>query len=229
MEAKLLRNDPNIVFAFEIGERSFYQFANLNNIPSVRGLKTAVYFEEMRMKTTLEYLEYHTAANKSIFSKVKIDTIELGKLNEQIKKGLSISLENDFFNTVINALSEIMKLNNQLTERLNIAIEIEIMLKVASILIIDEHEDYLDYDFDYNHKKIDFWKKHGIDFFLRQKPIQELFPVLKDIEVNLEMYMTVVNQMNDLHMANLLQHLHPKEKERLSAKFSSLHQGKPVK
>jgi hypothetical protein len=80
-------------------------------------------------------------------------------------------------------------------------------LKLASIVFFDKKEDIADYDFQYNKKKIEHWKKHdGSSFFLHQ-PLQKLMPFLNDVSGNLNLYSQVVEKLNNLHLDNLLLHL----------------------
>ncbi len=193
-----MMDNQNLEFVFEIGGRRFFKFSNMNNMPPLRGLKTMVFYTEMQMKTTFEYLEYHTQATESILMKDRINIFDIKKLNDQLK------------------------------ERLTIAADIELMLKVASIIIVDENEDIMDYDFDYNAKKIAYWKKHqGMDFFLNA-PIQELFPILKDMNGSLEMYSKVLEQKNAIDMDSLLQHLPADVKQKLRSKYFSSQAATPL-
>jgi hypothetical protein len=53
------KHEHDVEFAFTSGGVDYYQFKDFGNIPPVRGLKTMVFHEEMRMKCSLEYLEMH--------------------------------------------------------------------------------------------------------------------------------------------------------------------------
>jgi hypothetical protein len=177
-----------IEYAFTSGGIEYYQFTDFSNMPPLRGLKTMVFYEEMRLKCTMEFLDLHTKAVDEILNSTKINIFELKKLNDQLK------------------------------QRLNIALDTELIFKIASIMFFDKNEDFTDYDFDYNAKKVLNWKNNdGADFFLH-KPLQEILPILKDVNENLAMYSKVVEQMNTLHLENLLQNLPSVEKERLKNK-----------
>lgn len=174
-------HEHEVTYAFTSGGIDYYQFKDFSNIPAVRGLKTMVYHEEMRMKCSLEYLRMHCDAIDNILSGKRINIYEIKKLNDQLK------------------------------QRLTIALETELVYKLASVVFFDKKEDISDYDFSYNANKILHWKKHnGNDFFLLQ-PLQQLIPSLKDAAGSLQMYSTVVERLNDLHLENLLPNL-PKEK-----------------
>ena len=42
--------------AFTCGGIDYYRLKDFNNMPPLRGLKTMVFYEEMNMKCTLDYL-----------------------------------------------------------------------------------------------------------------------------------------------------------------------------
>lgn len=160
----------------------YYQYADFNNIPALRGLKTMVYFEEMKMKCTVDYLKQHYEATKNLLrNRGKIDVFEINKLNEQ------------------------------LGQRLDMALDMEIVYKLASVVYFDKNEDTSDYDFAYNRKKIENFRKAGTDFFLLM-PLQELAPALKAIDENLNSYFQVNQDLNNLHLETLSRHLHPVKK-----------------
>lgn len=170
-----------VVFAFTCNGTNYYQFADFNNIPALRGLKTMVFYEEMRCKCTLEYIKLHCEAIDNILIQNKINVFDIKKLNEQMK------------------------------ERVNLALDTELIYKLASIVFFDEKENIEDYDFQYNLKKIESWKKGDAGAFFLLQPVQELLPALKDIDVNLSMYSQVVTELNQQHWENLLHSL-PQEK-----------------
>lgn len=171
------KHEHDVEFAFTSGGIDYYQFKDFGNIPPVRGLKTMVFHEEMRMKCSLEYLEMHCEAVDKILNDKKINIFEIKKLNDQLK------------------------------QRLDIAVETELAFKLASIVFFDKKEDIADYDFQYNKKKIEHWKKHDGSSFFLQQPLQKLMPFLNDASANLNLYSQVVEKLNNLHLDNLLLHL----------------------
>jgi hypothetical protein len=176
------------VFAFTSNGTNYYQFADFNNIPALRGLKTMVFYEEMRCKCTLEYIKLHCEAIDNILIQNKINVFDIKKLNEQMK------------------------------ERVNLALDTELIYKLASIVFFDEKENIEDYDFQYNLKKIESWKKGDAGAFFLLQPVQELLPALKDIDVNLSMYSQVVTELNQQHWENLLHSLPAEKIKKLSDK-----------
>lgn len=130
-----------------------------------------VFYEEFRMKCTLEYLQLHVKAVDNILTKQKIDIYAIKGLNDQLK------------------------------QRLDIALDTELLYKIASIVFFDRQENIEDYDYNYNAKKIERFKKMP-GFFLQQS-LMTLLPVLKDSDLNLAAYSTVVESLNRVHLENL--------------------------
>lgn len=99
-------------------------------------------------------------------------------------------------------------LNNQLKERLNFIFEPTLLYKLASVIYFDETESPLSYDFKYNEEKIKlFQSQKDIKGFFLQHHIQQLVPFLKDVELNLESYLTVVKGVNEIHLENILSNI----------------------
>jgi hypothetical protein len=183
-----------IKYAFTVKGVEYFQFADFNNIPALRGLKTTVFYEEMRCKCTVDFLKLHTEA---------IDNLLLPKPGKSIN------------------VYEIKKLNDQLKQRLDLALDIELAYKIASVVFFDKKENVTDYDYNYNAKKIAFWKANsGVQDFFLQQPLIELLPVLKDMQGNLSMYSLVVEKLNSLHLDTLLANLPQSRTQQLKGKFS---------
>lgn len=180
--------EHNVKYAFTCGGVDYYQFESFNMMPALRGLKTMVFYEEMRMKCTMEYLQLHVAAIDEILKSNKIDIYQIKKFNDQMK------------------------------QRLDIALDTEILMKLASVVFFDMKENIEDYDFVYNKKKIASWKEHFADAFFLLTPVQELLPPLKDMNENLTDYSRVVTVLNNQHLENLLQVLPAREIQRLRNK-----------
>jgi len=194
IEAARSFRHPNsqIEYAFTCGDKDYFKFSDFNNMPPLRSTKTLVFFREQQMKCDEEFLELHFKANKEILTnKEKIDIFKLNELNEQ------------------------------LGQRLYLALDFEHLYKIASLIYFDKDEDYEDYDFGYNTRKIQHWKKHdGVAFFLRQ-PLIELFPYLKDMEQNLSTFSMIGKKINRAHLGNILSVLPQSVKGKLNAKLSS--------
>ena len=177
-----------IEYAFTSNGIKYYQFSDFNNIPALRGLKTMVFYEEMRCKCTLEYIKLHCEAIDNILIQNKINVFDIKRLNDQMK------------------------------ERTELALDTELIYKLASIVFFDKNENTTDYDFAYNLKKIENWKNGGAGAFFLLKPVQELLPALKDIDENLLKYSQVVEELNQQHWENILHRLPPQKTGKLSGK-----------
>jgi hypothetical protein len=172
-----------IKYAFTIGGIEYYSFDDTFNLPYERGLKAISFYEESRMKCSLEYLKLHTEA---------IDNILNGK---SIK------------------IYDIKKLNDQLAERLKFVVDIDLLYKLASVIFFDKDENPSTYEFKYNTEKIEHWKKHKEigDFFL-QMPIVQLMPFLKESNRISPDYAEALRKINRHHLENIYSHISNKEK-----------------
>jgi len=175
-------------FVFTSGGIDYYEFTDFNNTPALRGLKTMVFYEEFRMKCTLDFLKLHTEAIDNILSKKTIDIFAIKKLNDQLK------------------------------QRLDLALDTELLYKIGSVVYFDKKENIEDYDFGYNAAKIEHWKKNeGADFFL-QRPWIKLLPVLEDFPGSLQAYSRMVERLNQFHLESLLPNLPEQRTKNLSGK-----------
>ncbi len=172
-----------IKYAFTIGGIDYYCFDDTFNLPYERGLKAISFYEESRMKCSLEYLKLHTEA---------IDNI----LNSKSIK-----------------IYDIKKLNDQLAERLKFVVDIDLLYKLASVIFFDKNEIPTTYEFKYNVEKIEHWKKHKDigDFFL-QMPIVRLIPFLKESNQISQDYAEALRKINRHHLDNIYSHISNKEK-----------------
>jgi hypothetical protein len=168
-------NQKHIIeFAFEVSGVKYYQFSDVFQIPYERGLMALAVYEEVRMRCTREYLKKHVEACRSLLHDMKIDIYKLNLINEQ------------------------------LNDRLNLAFDAEHLYKLASVVFFDEKENPALYEADYCAKKIDFWKKHkDLTVFFLQKPLLELIPFLKDVDIDLQAYSEIVEKTNKIHSAVL--------------------------
>ncbi len=186
----LLNNDHIIKEAFTCGGVMYYQFDDVYNVPYQRGLTALNFYEELRMRTTRDFLILHTKAVESILNDPK-----------KIKIG------------------ELAMLNKQLQERLEWIFEPELLYKLASVVFFDKTESPTSYDYRYGQKKIKEWKKHSSvnDFFL-QLPILKLVPFLQDCEINFPAYLKVVHEMSAAHLDNIIGNLSEETKTKDSVK-----------
>lgn len=174
---ELFPNQQHIIEpAFEVGGIAYFQFNDIFHLPYERGLMALTVYEETRMKCTYEYLREHTKAVR--------------KLLKENKNGVDIY--------------KIYELNEQLDQRLQFSFDTELLYKLASVVYFDKNENPAFYEMEYCKKKIDHWKEHKSvsDFFL-QKPLLELIPYLKSVDIDLDMYSQAMTELNDLHSQRL--------------------------
>ena len=163
-----------IEFAFEINGKKYYRFSDIFNMSIERGLNAIMFYEESRMKCSLEYLNKHVQAVREILHSNKIDIFRIHQLNEQM------------------------------SERLNFSLDVELLYKLSSAVYFDENENPSLYDAEYCKTKIEFWKnnKEVADFFLQQ-PLTELLPYLQSVDFNLNEYSMANMELNRIHSERL--------------------------
>jgi hypothetical protein len=173
----MLQEQYKVVEAFRLNGRTYFMFDDQMKLPAGRGMCALTIYEEFNMRCTREYLELHTRAMEKILSDPK-------KINIQ----------------------SIVVINRNLQERLQLALFPEHIYKLASVVFFDETESPYNYDYAYNHKKIEAWKAAGgtLDFFLKT-PLRELIPSLKLPAMNVDHYFQVATQVDNLHHTDLHQ------------------------
>jgi hypothetical protein len=177
-----VQDKQKIIKAFEYKGREYFMFEHIETIPSLRGLQALDYYEEFNMRCTKDYLTKFSEAGINILSNnKKIDLIALATLFKHLQERL----------TMIPVPDHIYKL--------------------ASVIFFDDSENPYRFDRSYNKKKIDLWKKDPavIGFFL-QTPLKDLIPYLDSQKSNLQTYGGVVEELNIVHLKEVLQHLSPK-------------------
>jgi hypothetical protein len=181
-----------INYAFTCGGIKYFQFDDMFNLPYERCLKALVYYQEVKMNCTREFLQAHQQAINNILTSSKID------------------------------IYSIKTLNDQLGQRLDIPPDTELLYKLASVVFFDEKESPTNYEFPYGQKKIDHWKKHSDvhDFFL-QRPMLELMPFLNDVGENLNTFHGMMQTVNQYHLGSLSEHLSEEQKIALNIKSES--------
>lgn len=167
-----------IVYGFTIGDRHYFRFDDVLNIPYDRALKCLVYWKELDMNCDTAFLKAHTEAIDNMLSKSKL---------------------------TIKDLITFSTLNNQLKQRLVLPKEPDLLYKFASVVFFDQHENPIVYEFKYGESKIRAWKKNTTlhDFFL-SKPLQELIPYLVHAGENLQMFSQMAEKASQQHLDNLL-------------------------
>src|SRR5688572_20275308 len=146
----LLENKYRVVPAFEVGGVRYFQFSDQTEVPTGRQFSALAIYNEMDMRVTREYLVDFLAAMKKV-------------IDGQKKIQLTVMAQ----------------LINNMEERLNLIVLPEFIYKLASVTFFDESESPYTYDWAYNEKKIERWKKEGatLDFFFKT-PLVTLIPSL---------------------------------------------------
>lgn len=149
-----------IVEAFISGGVTYYQYEDTFNIPCKRGLQATVFYEEVRMKVTMEELKAIQEAQEKI-----------------LNNGKSLNLV------------DLYRINQILKEKLNFIVVPDLVYKLASVVYFDATENPNEYDFGYGAKKIEKWKKENdINAFFLSKPITDLVPFFKEVNFDLKSY-----------------------------------------
>jgi hypothetical protein len=163
----IVRDGFTLEFAFTCDGTDYFEFKDKNSMPFQRGLDALIFFEELQNGVTKDYLKNH---------------VEVMKKCLEPKQGKSIDLKNLFVELA------------RFEERMNYILSPEIIYKVASVAFIDEKENVLKYDHEYNKHKIESWKNSGDNFFLHQ-PLRKLIPFLNEFGDNSQMYLRIVEQI----------------------------------
>lgn len=172
-------NQEVAVEAFRHNGTVYYHFTDSFKIPTGRSLCALAIYEELRMRCTREYLEKHIRATEIILSDPK-------RL----------------------AIGTIAIMNQNLKERLSLVPFPDHIYKLASVTFFDDTESPYSYDFEYNRKKIEQWKKDPemLDFFLRQQ-FADLIPFSNSPDVNANQYFQVSQEIDKMHQDYLQEQL----------------------
>lgn len=172
-------NQEVAVEAFRHNGTVYYHFTDSFKIPTGRSLCALAIYEELRMRCTREYLEKHIRATEIILSDPK-------RL----------------------AIGTIAIMNQNLKERLSLVPFPDHIYKLASVTFFDKTESPYSYDFEYNRKKIEQWKKDPeiLDFFLRQQ-FADLIPFSSSPDVSANQYFQVSQQIDKMHQEYLSEQL----------------------
>ena len=188
-----------ILYSFSIpsekGDRHYFRFDDMLNIPYNRALQTLVYYKEVGMNCDPDYLKAHAMAFDNALSKTVVN---------------------------IDTLVQLKILNDQLKQRLELPKEPDLMYKLASVVFFDQFENPEVYEFKYGENKIKAWKKNTslTDFFL-SKPLLELIPYLRYAGKNLQQFSEMTQRVSKEHLANISAMLSEEQKTLLQNKFLS--------
>lgn len=161
---------PNVEYkmekVFTVEGIDYYKFSNTHDAACLRAIKTMTFYTEVQMRCEYDYLKQHVEAVDKILTGARIDIYKIKQYNDFLK------------------------------DRLTWIVDTDLVYKLASVIYFDETENPLDYDFAYNQKKIEFWKKHlSVNNFFYSAPIVTLLPYLKNANINLQEYSTVIAQI----------------------------------
>lgn len=175
-KAYLIEDKYRIVEAFSFDGVRYLMFDNTFEVPTGRMFAALAIYTEMEMRCDREYLEAHTKA--------------MDKLLNPSDRKLNITY--------------IAQLNINLRERLELMPMPNFIYKLASVIFFDETESKYSYDFKYNEKKIERWKKspETLDFFLTRLG-EELIPSLRSAGKNTSTYMGISEKIDQIHRQNL--------------------------
>lgn len=189
-----------IVPAFELDGVIYYEFEDVFNTPCTRALNAIKYYEEMRMKCTLDYLQAWTEAQANM--------IREAKEHMMVPNGKRLNLTGAY-----DKLNQLEQFNHRLKERLALAIDTDLVYKLASVVYFDGSENPAMYEMKYGLEKIEKWKKHEdvASFFLRQ-PIQKLVPYLNGQEERIQTYQKVVDKLKQEDWSKVLDMLSSTQK-----------------
>lgn len=169
-------NNETAVEAFRHNGKVYYHFTDSFKVPAGRAICALAIYEELRMRCTAEYLQKHIRATE----------ILLNPIDKKIK------------------LTELALINNNLKERLNLAPFPDHIYKLASVIFFDETESPFSYDFNYNKKKIEEWKKDPeiLGFFLTMQ-FNDLMPYGDMSRERAANYFETTNLIDQMHQATL--------------------------
>lgn len=169
-------NNEVAVEAFKHAGKTYYHFADSFKVPTGRAICAVAIYAELQMRCTADYLRDHIAATDAILN------APAGKIK----------------------LTDLAKINNNLKERLNLAPYPDHIYKLASVVFFDETESPFSYDFDYNAKKIEQWKKSPelLDFFLTMQ-FQDLMPFGNMSKESVKSYFRTANLIDKVHQQTL--------------------------
>jgi hypothetical protein len=160
-----------IEWAFNVGGTDYFQFADVFSLPYERGLMAVAVYNEIDMRCSRNYLMKHTETISDLLKQQEIDIFKINTLNEQMK------------------------------QRLQLVTDVDLLYKIASVVFFDKNENPALYEPDYCKKKIAHWKEHrGVADFFLQKPLMELIPYLQNVEVDLDTFSRLNEDLNELHL-----------------------------
>jgi hypothetical protein len=175
-KAILLDNTYRIVPAFEWRGETYYMHEDPLNVATGRGLTAMLYMEELFMRCSVDYLNWHVQACERVVSDPKkIDVTKLIMLNRNLKEriGFLAALPQHVF-------------------------------KLASVVYFTKTESPFRYDHKVNQEKVKAWEREeGMYDFFCQGHLKTLMPFLALPESNSANYGEVIERIQQKHMQDL--------------------------
>ena len=168
------QSEQVIEYAFTSGGVDYYQHVDEMNMPYGRALKALAFYAEFNMKMDADFIKKWVSAFDAVLNAQKFN---------------------------IDSIVELKKLVHQIKERQAITFMPDHIYKLASVRYFDKHENPNDYDYAYNAKKIEKWKKEPVNDFFLSEPIVKLVPFLKDAPAGFETFIQAVSEMESQHLA----------------------------
>lgn len=162
--------------AFKHDGHTYYSFAENFKMPAGRAICALSIYAELQMRCTPEYIDLHIAATEKILNagNGKIRLVDLAQINANLK------------------------------ERRNLAPFPDHIYKLASVIFFDETESPYGYDFTYNQKKIEAWKKDGeLLYFFLNVPFKDLMPIGALSKEHAQNYLNTTVMIDQLHRSTL--------------------------
>jgi hypothetical protein len=157
-------NHP-VEFAFECGGIKYFQFVDKNNMPATRGLEAITFYQELQNGVTNAWLKAWQVEFEKVLSNPK-----------QIN------------------VNEIVRLHLLLKDRLNYVISKDVIYNLASVAYFAEDENPETYDYEYNKRKIQHWKKESGNAFFLSQPLRNLIPFLNEYGSFSQTYLNLVEE-----------------------------------
>lgn len=162
--------------AFRHGGHIYYEFKDDFKMPAGRAVPSLAFYAELKMRCNDDYLRKHIDATERILN------AGAGKIR----------------------LTDLAQINANLKERLNLAPFPDHIYKLASVIFFDETESPYGYDFAYNQKKIEAWKKDGeLLYFFLSVPFKDLIPHGILSKENAKSYLNTTVLIDQIHQAKL--------------------------
>lgn len=159
--------------AFVADGIQYYQMHDVFNTFCSRAMDALSIYEEWQMRCSREFLKLHTKAIDDILrDPKKINIIDIAELNTKLKERLEWALPTE-----------------------------DIIWRFMAVAYFDEKESPYKYDNKYGEEKIKRWKKgRMIDDFFLSVPIRDLIPLPDFSKTDLNLLLTMIEQLDLKHL-----------------------------